>query len=226
MANRNRSYIKPAKREDGYFVPCYGWNDAPKDIEPTCLYDVEPMYRVFNSNPLKVAPTREKVDGNSYLIPVSSFDGMVKRMGVRGEILNKHYFYDTHDKLDIDTGRAVYKADAPKDPNACFRVEPCEGPAKDLGVCCHNLLAPAPPPLTDLPDELKSGVTAFENDLRILLSYKQPTVPVMVPTLKEETTPATELIHHKSNALIKWSLIMLSIFIVLVVTTLLIAFLI
>jgi hypothetical protein len=225
MASIGRTYIKPAKRDNGYFVPCYAQTNALPGAEPVCPDDVEPMYRVFNTNPTKVAPTVDRVDAHSYLMPVSSFDHMVENMGGQGDMLKKHYFYDTHDKLDIDTGLAVYRGDAPNNKKACIRVEPCAGPVKDLGLCCTSLISPIHNQLTDLQDESRSNIIAFETDL--YLSYKQPMVNV--PIEKEPKLQLTEFKQHKNNTFLKWVLISLAIFIMLVlvvVAALLIAFII
>lgn len=210
-----QDYVTHKKRFDGYYAPCYATVDQESLV---CKDYIEPMYRVFNQNIDKVVTT-DKSDAHSYLIPKSVFDHMVQDEA----FVAQHFFYDTHDKLDIDNKKAVFSPAQTPNPGTCIRVDPCDGPAMQGGVCCPNLLAPNPAPMTHLDRDLSDQMLQFNANVDNNLNFVRPSVGRAKPKEQEPTYMQLSSVEPvMSNHLVKWGIIMFSIFFIIICFVLLI----
>lgn len=153
------------RQEDGYYKPCYRKCSATQGLcesNDVCYANAEPHYKVYNMNAkyLVVPPYEDKVDGYAYYVPVSVFDSMVVQE--EAHIVDKHYFYDTHDELLIKKNLEVYdEQNVGGEGDKCIRIEPCSGVLKDNGWCCSSLLPLAQRKDTGLVSDMTEAMKNF-----------------------------------------------------------------
>lgn len=194
----------PRKDYTGYWKPCHV--DAEDNVD--CNVFSEKLYRVYNLNPPSVAPPYLWKDKTSYLIPKSTFDNLMAIDGVN-ELVQKHYFYDTNEKLLMDTNTIKYTPGVVYSEDACMRVDPCDGQAKQKGFCCPSLLA-APQKVNtyNLDDKMQKEKYEFEQNL-MRLSFKPLPIPAVVVEEEYVFIPLKESKNVKSNTWLTFFIVML-----------------
>jgi hypothetical protein len=191
------------------------------------------MYRVYSLNPGAVAPplSVNKMDEVSYLIPRSVFDSQLQSPGTQEEIKKMHHFYDTYSELDIKT-KAVSFDEIAVPANACIRMEPCHGVAKELNLCCPNLFT------TQSKSEV-AEITNIEESWRLYMKQFDAGLSQLSfepPGYKEKNTVAEQdlivvkmeelkLRDSRRHVFMKWLFFMLIIVGILIATIALISFL-